>query len=87
MCDLLTVYHTFSIFNNPVCKSFENIEGKEENTGNQQKKLLVTNIFSFSNNVVYPSQLPPPLQKKISIFQSHLFCCFQILNSFPLFKS
>ena len=36
-------------------KPFENIAGKEENAGNQ-KKMLVTSIFSFFYNVFYPSQ-------------------------------
>ena len=35
--------------------------------------MLVTSIFSFSHNVIYPSQ------KQISIFELHLYYHLQIL--------
>ena len=44
-------------------KNFENTVGNE--------KKLVNSIFSFSNSVLYPKQIP--------IFQPHLFCCLEML--------
>ena len=61
----LNLFHTTSTFNTSGKKALENIAGKGENAGNQ--------LF-----LLFP-QFFLPFQAWISIFESQLFCCLQIL--------
>ena len=61
--DCLTLYHTIPTFNDPKKVDLENIVGKRENAG-------------YQHFLLFP-QLFLPLQREISIFQSHLFCHLQ----------
>ena len=62
----LTLYHTIPTFNDPKKKPFENIEGKEENAGNQHFLLFPQCFLS------YPKQILP--------FESPLILCLQLLS-------
>ena len=68
----LTLYHTIPTLNDPEKKAFENIVGKRENAGNQHF-LLFPQCFL-------------PFPKQISIFQSHLLCCLQMLSIWTCLK-
>ena len=62
----LTLCHTIPTFNKPEEEAFLK-------TFSEKEKMLVTNIFSFSQNVFYPSQ--NKFQYLINIF-----CCLQMLS-------
>ena len=64
--DCLTLYHTILTVNDPEKEGLENIVGKGENAG-------------YQHFVIFP-QCFLPLQRHISIFQSHLFCHLQMLS-------
>ena len=57
--DCLTLYDRIPTFNDPEKEGLENIVGKRENA-------------SYQHVLLFP-QLFLPLQRQISIFQSHLF--------------
>ena len=63
--DCLTLHHIIPTFNNPEKEGLENIVGKRENAG-------------YQHFLLFP-QLFLPLHRQISIFQSHLFCCLQMI--------
>ena len=65
----LTLYHTILTFNNPEKQTFLKTLWKKE-------KMLVSNIFSFSNNVLYSFSHSVLYSSQIKFqFLSHIFFC------------
>ena len=69
----LTLYHTIPSLPTPKKKAFENIVGKGDNTG-KQHFVLFPQCFLL-------------VRRQISFFESHLFCCLQMLSIWTSLKS